>query len=404
MFFLSRVWRETIQVPDYILKRPSRAGDRFFRVSSEPNRGYVFRLRRLSLDDDDGMENDYLFSNWEHEGEAYRLECALKGNFSYSYDEDREFTRWICIGYHGGDPKSLLPILGSTDEVEIKRWVAKLVGKNEEITGEHLGKWSWPIDYSPLDFLNQRPEKSIEAWCALVEQQFGSLFALVVTEGLDSKLQSELESMFSGYRETSFIKSPLAAENRAFKFNTPDEWLQKSFWNPFLNLGNLGELAFDVWARDLDSWWLNTWRKKGLNLSLIPNQSLAFNLKFSDSPVDSATLETIGNTQPVQVALTSDEIRRMLMSNMERNQNVVLSEHSLHDRLYGGDSWDPIDDKASRSALDYLLDRIQFFDKAEEFLSRNDLGIALTPVESRTVCFPKTTLPPDLSNNTKNRK
>jgi hypothetical protein len=379
-----KLWRETIQIPDYILGRVEDPTDRYFEATSQPNLGYIFRLRKSSFEADPRVLQD--FDAEVPFGSFFRIECLAKGYFRFT-DQWSEATemRWGSICYDFSNATSILPLDNVADELQLRDWLEQIIGPSTEISGANLGKWRATKSLSFLTGFYVDSESPFEPWTAMFEQQFASLFAVLATQGEGSESQKDFDAYFSGYREWVHFTTPLTTPI-SIRHGVPEDWDNASFWARWREFGETGEILFDFWARDIDHWWLDSFRKNGLTVSVVPNgRRVAW---LPETNLDAA-LESLMRGDQVGKCLPAyrdaSELREVLLSQLELNGARGMSLQEIREELYPMNREYPINFHKYNIILPELLGRLNFFQKAEEYLKCHDLSLVLSPIRGRTI-------------------
>jgi len=378
-----RIWRETIQIPDYIVTRAADCSDRYFVSLRHPNKGYVFRLRKTKRELDPGVLLDY--DSGVPAGDYYRVECIVKGFFTFTSQWSSERSRmWGCICYDGSSADGIAEIDSIQSEIALQQWLRSIIGPNKEIAPHNLGKWR---PGQGLSFLNDFPplkERPFEPWTAMFEQQFSSMFAVLAANHLGAYAEQQFENYFIGYREWSHIRTPL--DNPiTIQHGVPQDWDSQEFWDGWRSYGRFGELMFDFWARDIDNWWFDTLRKQGLTVCIVPENSQVIWLPATDLDEAAAHLKNgsrFGKALPRY--REANELAEALLVGVEKSSGQ-LKLGELRQKIYEEPQGYPVDYSAYDAALYSLLDRIDFFEKAELFLKANSVELVVCPIRGRTL-------------------
>lgn len=374
-------WRDTVQIPDYIVNRPSSAGDRFFEALSGPNAGYVFRLRVCDPATEYKMQDDY---DWFGRlVPSYRLECFVKGVFNF-YNEDTEQTEqtWGCICYTEFEPLGVIELEALADSTEFAAWLEGVIGAYREVAFQDSGKWSWAQGYHPVFAHPSEADTIHEPWTIMFEQQFALLFSQIVTQDKPAETQTLVERFMTGYREWIHINGPLK-DRITISYGVPADWEPPQFWSGWRSLGEFGELLFDFWARDIDSWWLDTFRRAGYTLALVPEGREVLWTEESDmtrAKANIANSKDVG--REIRSASSSAELRNLLTSHFSSQRASLESVSEARKILY--QKWQaPISYEGYEEVLAIYLDQLEFWGKAERFLLAKNCRLAIVPIRGR---------------------
>jgi len=374
-------WRDTVQIPDYIVNRPSSDGDRFFEALNGQNAGYVFRLRVCDPATEYKIQDDY---DWFGRlVPSYRLECFVKGVFNF-YNEDTEQTEqtWGCICYTEFEPLGVIELEAVADSAEFAAWLEGVIGAYCEVAFQDSGKWSWAQGFQPVFAHPSETDTIQEPWAIMFEQQFSSLFSQIVTQDKPAETQSLVEGFMTGYREWIHIKEPLK-DPIIISYGVPADWDPPQFWSGWRSLGEFGELLFDFWSRDIDSWWLDTFRRAGYTLALVPEGREVLWTEESDITRAKATIANSKHVGlEIRSASSSAELRNLLTSHFSSQRESLESVSDARKILY--QEWQaPISYEGYEEVLAIYLDQLKFWDKAERFLLAKKCRLAIVPIRGR---------------------
>jgi hypothetical protein len=372
-----------VQIPDYIINRPSSHGDRFFEALSGPNVGYVFRLRVCNPATEYKMLDDYDW--WGHLVPSYRLECFVKGVFDYYSDYAEQTERsWGCISYTEYSPLGVIERESVADSAAFEAWLESVIGPFREVSFQDSGKWSWGQGFSLIIPTPSEAKSPQEPWTVMYEQQFAALFSNIVAYDQPGETEKLVESFMTGYREWMHIKGSLTSPITV-SYGVPEDWDQPEFWAGWRGLGEFGELLFDFWARDVDSWWLDTLRRTGYTVALVPEQSEVLWTPESEIALAKTNISEHGDSvREVQTASSSADLRKLLTSHFEGQRNAIESVSDARQILY--QQWSsPITYARYEDVLELYLEKLRFWDHAERYLVDNRCRLALVPIRGRSL-------------------
>ena len=376
-------WRDTVQIPDYVINRPSSDGDRFFEALAGTNIGYVFRLRICDPASDYKMQDDY---DWLGRLKlSYRLECFVKGIFNfYNEDSEHEEQSWDCIGYNEYEPLGVIELESVAESSKFSAWLESVIGPHREVSFQDSGKWSWAQGFQPVFPTPGEEYLALEPWTVMFEQQFAALFSQIVTQDKPTETQSLVEGFMTGYREWIHIKEPLK-DPITISYGVPADWDSPQFWSGWRGLGKFGELLFDFWSRDIDSWWLDTFRRAGYTLALVPEGREVLWTPESDITRAKANFANSKDAgREVISASSSAELRNLLTSHFSSQRASLMSVSDARKILY--QQWQsPISYERYEEVLAIYLDQLEFWDKAERFLLAEKCRLAIVPIRGRSL-------------------
>jgi hypothetical protein len=316
-----------------------------------------------------------------------QIEALVKGFHPVEEFDDEICITWCVPNFHGGKPDHFEFFYLEDSESEVEGWVAQQIGPHVEIGEKDLGKWAWGRSSSASAAFQQGVESVHEPWTIMFEQQFASFFALVATSREEKRSQEGIEKIYAGYREWSHICQPLEIQPFVL-FSAPLEWYGKVFWKPFFDLDDLGGNLFKIWARDLDSWWLDTWRQFGKTICLAPTsgQLRYFDVSTLSQAIDLAR-ETPELGLEVPLLTEANELRDSLLGGTLNP--AALEPKEIDSILFSGDFASPISYARFDEALGALLLDIDFFGKLEAYLADRKIGLAMVPLLGRTIWTPQ---------------
>ena len=355
---------------------------------SEPNLGYVFRLRKCNPATEFKMVEDY---DWFGPLKAsYRLECFVKGIFYFlEGDFDHVPSRhWACICCNSFLPLGVIAIEDIRKEEGLDRWLHETIGPFREVSFQASGKWSWGQSFAPVFSQDQISISSREPWTVMFEQQFAALFSQIVTFGQRPEVQNLVEKYMTGYREWVHLKTPLRSPISVF-YGVPEDWDSHEFWKGWIDLGEIGELLFDFWARDLDPWWLDTLRRQGQTIALVPNgMKLVWTSETEIRETKHCLSNASGVVREIATFGKAEELRLALTEQMVSMGKPVDDKKEARDILY--EPWPNLNPYGRYpSVLSWYLNELDFWYKAEKYLESKGFGLAIVPIRGRSVLIPQ---------------
>ena len=293
--------------------------------------------------------------------------------------------RWGCICYDFSNATSIVPLEDIAGEKALQSWLGKIIGPSREISGANLGKWNTTKSLSLLTSFYVDTDSPFEPWAAMFEQQFASLFAVMAIQAAGPGAQKDFDAYFSGYREWIHFKTPLTTPI-TIHYGVPEDWDSSTFWARWRDHGETGKILFDFWARDIDHWWLDSFRKMGRTVSVVPNGRRVTWVPETnlDGALESLKMGNhIGKKLPTY--RYAGELRDALLSHLDLYEAPVLSLGEIREELYPINRTYPINYKKYNVLLPQLLDHLNFFENAEEYLKDHDVSLVLSPIRGRTI-------------------
>ncbi len=376
-----RQWRDTTQIPDYIVGRPSAANDRFFEVVKGENLGYIFRLRTCEPSTEWNLENDY---DWYGlKAPFYRIECFVKGWFTFlSNFSEIEEVSWDCISHNSFEPLGVIEVEKLPNEKALSLWISETIGSCREVRFQTTGKWSWAQQFNPV--INQKSlgQGLIEPWTAMFEQQFAALVSEVLCVEEAPEVRQFVIDTMTGYREWCHFNSRLSTP-MTILYGVPEDWDNAEFWSKWRSMGHFGELLFDFWARDIDVWWLDTMRKSGYTVALAARGSrLIWTPESEISGGSSVDIPTQTQTVEIPLITSASELRFALTQKMVLEGEEVSTFDAARRILY--QNWElPIDYENYAEILCFYLENLDFWTLAESYLKKKSLALAMVPIRGR---------------------
>lgn len=381
----SKVWRSTVQVPEQLNLR-QRSSEIYLLTTGEPNAGYVYRCWEVTLDPLGKTEEKSGTGNRGNLVRLVQVESLVKGFHEIEEFDGTSAKTWCVINFHGGEANHFEFFSDRASNAEVESWLTSTIGPHKKIEREELGKWAWGQSASVANAFDQKLLAPREPWTIMREQQFSSLFARASMAGKPNSSATKIEELFIGYREWSHIFKPLNS-NPFELFAAPSGWYDRKFWSPFSELLDLGVSLFDVWSRDLDSWWLDTWRQSGKTICLAP---LRGQLIYFDEPLLSKALDLATNSPQegikIDMVSSASQLRSLLLS--EASPQALLSQSDVRAMLYSGDFTSPVNYRNFDQVLLAVLHDLDFFNKLQVFLAQRNLALALVPIVGRSIWKP----------------
>jgi hypothetical protein len=314
---------------------------------------------------------------------SYRLECFVKGVFNF-YNEDTEQTEqtWGCICYTEFEPLGVIELEAVADSADFAAWLEGVIGPYREVAYQDSGKWSWAQGFQPVFAHPSEADSIHEPWTIMFEQQFSALFSQIVTQDKPAETQTLVEGFMTGYREWIHIKERLKDRITIF-YGVPADWEPSQFWSGWRSLGEFGEMIFDFWSRDIDSWWLDTFRRAGHTLALVPEGRGVLWTPESDITRAKANIAISKDAGlEIRSASSSAELRNLLTSHFSSQRASLESVSEARKILY--QEWQaPISYEGYEEVLAIYLDQLEFWDKAERFLLAKNCRLAIVPIRGR---------------------
>ena len=216
----------------------------------------------------------------------------------------------------------------------------------------------------------------------MYEQQFASLFSHIVTFGQRTEVQTLVEKYMTGYREWTHFKTPLKTPI-TLSDGVPEDWEPEEFWKGWRDLGEFGQLVFDFWARDLDPWWLDTLRRKGFTVALVPNGCKLYWTEEVELGDASRIIQAAPNEALEIHPLTkAKDLSNALTGHFEplNHTSISLARKSLYREWQYAISYENYP-----GILRLYLDKLDFWNQAENFLESHSCGIAIVPLRGRSL-------------------
>ena len=220
----------------------------------------------------------------------------------------------------------------------------------------------------------------------MFEQQFAALLAGVVCVQQEPDVQEFMEKTMTGYREWARFRTPLSRPITVLG-GVPEDWDSDEFWKGWRDLEEFGELLFDFWARDLDTWWLDTFRRKGHTIALVPKGNKLYWTDEVELDEASRIIQKNPNEAlEIQIVCKATDLKRMLSKKLKgkKGTSISLARATLYQE------WElPISYENYDWIVHFYLEKLDFWNQAEKYLESKSLGLAIVPIRGRSLLTPK---------------